>query len=383
MINLLLKPLQLAVLLRQRLSSAVGASVFILTLLCCSCIPAVHILSSRLILMVKDTRNSEFVARVNGTVITRSQLQNRLNMDTTDKAHALSNLIDETLLVQIAWDQGINMHQQARDYMAANAARVRTVERTTGMNENDLEKITEEGLLAQAVAKNISSSFPVTYSETRNYYARSADDFMAPETVRMSEILIAPCGIRKDPYLMFQNQDKNVLEALQKAEKIHRLVLKGEKFEDAARHFSSGVTAKNGGDLGIFMKDSMDKSIASVVFTMPVGSVSEVITTRGGFILLHVTEHSQAHLRSFSDAKADVMAVLARQTLGEYLDSTRSASILEVRSGFVDEVNQELDTSPSDPKQDLFISIILLCIALGSIIVIELILHNQLLVPHQ
>jgi hypothetical protein len=116
---------------------------------------------------------------------------------------------------------------------------------------------------------------------------------------------------------------------------------------------------------------------------MPVGSVSEVITTRGGFILLHVTEHSQAHLRSFSDAKADVMAVLARQTLGEYLDSTRSASILEVRSGFVDEVNQELDTSPSDPKQDLFISIILLCIALGSIIVIELILHNQLLVPHQ
>jgi len=370
-------------LLRQRLSSAVGASVFILTLLCCSCIPAVHILSSRLILMVKDTRNSEFVARVNGTVITRSQLQNRLNMDTTDKAHALSNLIDETLLVQIAWDQGINMHQQARDYMAANAARVRTVERTTGMNENDLEKITEEGLLAQAVAKNISSSFPVTYSEARNYYARSADDFMAPETVRMSEILIAPCGIRKDPYLMFQNQDKNVLEALQKAEKIHRLVLKGEKFEDAARHFSSGVTAKNGGDLGIFMKDSMDKSIASVVFTMPVGSVSEVITTRGGFILLHVTEHSQAHLRSFSDAKADVMAVLARQTLGEYLDSTRSASILEVRSGFVDEVNQELDTSPSDPKQDLFISIILLCIALGSIIVIELILHNQLLVPHQ
>jgi hypothetical protein len=309
----------------------------------------------------------EFVARVNDSVITRLQLQRTLTSGSIDKANALRDLIDRTLLVQLAIYDEINMHEQARNYMAANAAKIQEDNRTVGLDSNEQERIVEDDLLAEAEMKRITSSFPVRHSEVESLYERRRGDFTTPGTVRFSLILITPTGVPASLDSMLKGRRKDILEARRKAAEARRLVLNGEKFEDVARRFPN-VTA-----------DDLDKkSIMGTVFTMPIGKVSEVIQTPHGFAVFEVTERNPAHLSSFVEAEMNVTAIVTRQSVREYLDSMRNYSFLEVRDGQVDKTyDDSLSLPVFDPRQGLTFSITLLCIALGSVLAIELILRRQ------
>jgi hypothetical protein len=313
--------------------------------------------------MEKDATNPDFVARVGNIVVSRLLLRT-LTLASTDKANALRDVIDRELLIEMAIDRGLDLHEQARNYMAASAAKVRGDIRIADLDENEQERVVEGDLLTEAERKQIISQFPVSRSEVESYYSRHKGDFAVPEMDHVSLIMIGPSGIPADLHSTSHARREDVLEARRKAEVARKLIMSGEKFEDVARKFSNASATR--------------LDLKGGIVAMPVGKVSDVLQAPQGFIVLEVTERSQAHVRTFAEAEGEVTSILTRQSVREYLDLMRNYSFLEVRDGFVDEADDEAVVFPVfDPRKGLIWSMTLLCAALGSVFAIELILRRQ------
>ncbi len=76
-----------------------------------------------------------------------------------------------------------------------------------------------------------------------------------------------------------------------------------ENFDEAARQFSEGASAKDGGDLGWSSRDQLIEPIAETAFSMKIGEMSEVISSPLGFHIIKLEEKKDedgeelAHIR--------------------------------------------------------------------------------------
>src|ERR1700684_1563092 len=103
------------------------------------------------------------------------------------------------------------------------------------------------------------------------------------DSLCLSEILIST-PIPYDP--------AEISIAQRKAEGAHEAIRQGARFEDMAKKYSDGPSAAYGGELGVFKRGQLAKSIEDKVFAMKVGDVSDVIRTKQGFAILKVADCS-------------------------------------------------------------------------------------------
>ena len=82
----------------------------------------------------------------------------------------------------------------------------------------------------------------------------------------------------------------------------------GKTFEDAAREFSTGPSAANGGDLGFFKRTDMVKAFSDAAFTMREGEVSKApVKTRFGWHVIQVVARKVEKAPSFEQLKPQLM----------------------------------------------------------------------------
>jgi peptidyl-prolyl cis-trans isomerase SurA len=91
-----------------------------------------------------------------------------------------------------------------------------------------------------------------------------------------------------------------------RVEGLRTSVLNGDDFNQVARLYSQGSTAKEGGSLGTFKKGELSPQIEAVVFQMSKGQISDVIQTRTGFEILKVEDHLQAGVQPMDKVEADI-----------------------------------------------------------------------------
>ncbi len=68
------------------------------------------------------------------------------------------------------------------------------------------------------------------------------------------------------------------------------MIADGRSFEDAAREYSQGASAKEGGARGFFLRGQLDPEIENVVFALDIGAMSEPLETRTGLHLFQVDD---------------------------------------------------------------------------------------------
>ncbi len=84
-------------------------------------------------------------------------------------------------------------------------------------------------------------------------------------------------------------------QALALATELRDRILAGEKFEDIAAQYSDDTSnAQNGGDLGWFGHGAMVPTFDEAAFALPIGQISEPITTSFGVHLIEVLEKDPA-----------------------------------------------------------------------------------------
>ncbi len=308
---------------------------------------------------IKSVVVEEIIARVNNDVITMSDYQKAEDQLREEVAHdcqgcaqdklmaefkdqqkdLLRGLIDQSLMVQRAKDMGISVESDVikrlddvrkQNGLASMEDLEKAVE-SSGLAWEDYKTTIRNGLLTQEVVRReVGSHINIGNDEVKQYYDAHPQEFTRPEQVVLSEIFLSTDG--KGP---------EEIEAVQKkAEDLRNRVMKGDDFNEIAKRYSEGSTAKDGGDLGTFKKGELAPQLEEVVFKMDKGQITDVIQTKTGFEILKVENHYQAGLQPMDKVENEIMnrlyMVKMQPQMRDYLAQLREESYVMVKPGYTD-----------------------------------------------
>jgi len=135
----------------------------------------------------------------------------------------------------------------------------------------------------------------------RAYYNAHIDEYKIDNRVHVEHILFKTVG----------KTDAEVAEIRQKAEDILKKAKAGANFEDLAKKYSEDDGTKvKGGDLGWIVEGQTVPEFQQAAFTLPKGSISDLVKTQYGFHIIKVLDHETARTKSFDEVKSTIQPVV-------------------------------------------------------------------------
>jgi len=318
-----------------------------------------------------DTVIEEIIARVNNSIITRSeyqhskeqlmqeaQQQDASNADQLYKQRekdVLRDLIDQQLLLEKGKDLGITadtelvkrLDEMRKQMDLSSMEDLEKAAESQGVSFEDFKQNMKNQIITQQViGKEVGSKMAISKEEVQKFYEEHKDEMSQPEQIRLGEILVST-EKKKDPNITDEQQ---LAAAKAKADDLLAQIRKGATFEDIAKKNSDGPSAAQGGDLGYFKRGALAKELEDTTFGMKPGDVSDVIRTKQGFVILKVSEHQQAGVPALKDVEPKVQDALYMQrlqpALRAYLTKLREEAFIEIKSGYVDSGASPNETRP-------------------------------------
>jgi len=313
-----------------------------------------------------DTVVEEIVARVNNSIVTRSQYQHeekQLREEAQqDPSHAdeiiaqgekdvLRGLIDRQLLLEKGKELGITaetdvikrLDEMRKQMKLASLDDLEKEATAQGVSFEDYKQNMKVEIITQKVIQQeVGPHINVSNEEVRRAYDQHKADLAHPEGIRLSEILISTDEAGND--------EQKLAAAKAKAEDLLKQIRAGGNFEDIAKKESQDPSAAQGGDLGYFERGKLAKQLEDVTFAMKKDDVSDVIRTRQGFVILKVTDHQAAGIPSFADiqdrVRDQVYMRKMQPALRDYLKKLREEAYIDIKPGYVDTGASSNQTKP-------------------------------------
>ena len=323
----------------------------------------------------------EIVARVNNEIITSSEYakaEQALRDEITqgcagcsaaqiDAAYneqhkdILRGLIDQALLVQRAKDMGVSVETQLvkqldqtrqQHNLPSMEALEKAVE-SSGLSWEEYKSNIRNTLMTQdVIRKEVGGRIAVDDADLKKYYEEHKSEYVRPEQVYLSEILISTDGKSPDDYPALKKKAEDFLDRIKK----------GEDFGELAKRYSDGQTAKQGGDMGAFGRGQLAKPLEDQVFKLNRGDMTDVIQTKAGFEILKVEEHYQAGQQPFDKVENEITNKFYQDkmqpALRSYLAELREESYLTIKPGYVDSAStggnsviEEVAPTPDSTKK--------------------------------
>jgi peptidyl-prolyl cis-trans isomerase SurA len=262
----------------------------------------------------------------------------------------LRDMIDQQLLLSRAKELGLNVDAEVirrlDDIRKGNhmdsMEDLEKAARAQGVSFEDFKAQIRNGLLTQQVVRDeVGRRLQMTAAQEQAYYEAHKQEFVQPEQIRLSEILIPTAA---------DANDAAVAQAQAKAEDVSSKLKAGAKFEDLAKTYSGGQTAGQGGDLGMYKRGALAKVLEDQTFVLKAGESTAPIRTRQGFVLLKVTEHPAAGVPPLKDVEQQVEEAMYSEqmqpALRAYLTKLREDSYVEIAQGYVDSGASPKQTKP-------------------------------------
>ena len=309
-------------------------------------------------------QTSEDVIKVNGQAITKSEFDKafvnsidnsfmknfggakNLDLDTNSPAIAMfkekvaKELIIKTLLDQEMEKRNINVtDEDFKNELKLIIDKVGSKEELNKIlkDKHVSNKKFKEDLTTQIKIKKLVDSVEkvnISDKETKKYYDTHKNEFVRPEQVRASHILISANVLEKIQDIKSKNKDistedlnKKVDEYMLEQEKKAKKVLEEvkanpDKFDTLARKYSDDKgSAEQGGELGFFSKDVMVPEFSKVAFAMRPNTISEtVVKTPYGYHIIKVTDRTEAGIMPYEKVKDE---------LKYYLETKKHVDVLK------------------------------------------------------
>jgi peptidyl-prolyl cis-trans isomerase C len=162
----------------------------------------------------------------------------------------------------------------------------------------------------------------VPEADIAKYYKDHAGEYVRPETVRASQILVKDRG--------------KALRALTEAKALQKTDTKG--FRDLVAKYSEDSDSKpRGGDLTQFDRSTTDvpKPVVSAAFALKaIGDVSDLVSTDKGFVVLRLTDRHPALSRSIEETRPEIqrrlLEELRTRKKKDYVDEARKTMRIEI-----------------------------------------------------
>ena len=338
----------------------------------------------------------EIVTRVNSQIITRSEYQrskDQLRDDVkqqdpsnADKLYAerekdvLRDLVDQQLLLEKGKDLGITgdtelikrLDGMRKDMKLDTMEELEKAATAQGISYEDFKQNLRNQIITQKViGEEVGSHLSIPKEEEQQFYNEHKSELEQPESIKLSEILIAPQKPAADKSgngtpatgsddakaqdagsdSAKQAAETAALAAAEaKANDVLKQIRAGASFEDIAKKFSDGPSAAQGGDLGAFKRGTLAKELEDRTFAMKSGDVSDVIRTKQGYVILKVTNHQMAGIPSMKDVEPKLQDALYMQklqpALRAYLTKLREDAYIYYMPGYVDSGASPNQTGP-------------------------------------
>jgi peptidyl-prolyl cis-trans isomerase C len=148
----------------------------------------------------------------------------------------------------------------------------------------------------------------VNEAEAKKYYDENTKRFDVPEQIRASHILIKyeAEGPNTDP-----NEAK--AKAKVKAMDFLQQIKDGADFAELAKAHSHCPSAPKGGDLGFFPRGEATPQFERAVFELEIGQISDIVETEYGYHIIKTTDHKDATVVSFEEAKDKIIKELTEK----------------------------------------------------------------------
>lgn len=279
----------------------------------------------------------QVVAKVNGTSITRGELDFAVQNVTTDQRIAtppdqhveirkkvLEELIDQELLFQRA---------TASKVTATDAEFADAISKVRGNFPDEkafTEQLAKDGLtpttvehmvrhrlvITKYVRTNVVDPIKVTPEEEQKFYEANKEQLKHAEQVRASHILRTAKA--DAPPAEKEAQKAKAMEALARAKK-------GEDFAVLAREYSEDGSKEQGGDLGFFDKASMVAPFGDAAFALKPGEISGVVETPFGYHVIKQTDRRGAGTVPMAEVKDQIDQRIKSQKIQAELEKLRSS----------------------------------------------------------
>lgn len=160
----------------------------------------------------------------------------------------------------------------------------------------DLERI-KDNLLKQYALDRILSNVKTNEEELISYYNENKSQFLNPESIRASHILV--------------DEEETAYDIIDE-------IKEGKAFEAAAAEYSLCPSKECGGDLGYFTKGKMVPEFEISAFDLEVGKLSEPVETDFGYHIIKVTEKREASVKPYEEVRETIEQVVTQMKQDEY-----------------------------------------------------------------
>ena len=148
----------------------------------------------------------------------------------------------------------------------------------------------------------------ISDADAQAYYNAHQDQYQVKDQVKVRHILIA---------VPPSADAKTDAAARTKAEGVLKQLKTGGNFAELAKQNSDDPGSKEqGGELGFLDHGKTVPEFDKAAFSLPVGQTSDLIKTQFGYHILQVEDKKTAHLRPFSEVKAEIAPILEQQRTG-------------------------------------------------------------------
>jgi peptidyl-prolyl cis-trans isomerase SurA len=341
----------------------------------------------------------EIVVRVNSAIITRSEFlrskdQLKDDVKQQDAANAdklfserekdiLRDLIDQQLLLEKGKDLGITgdtdlvkrLDQMRKDMKLETMEELEKAATAQGIPYEDFKQNMRNQIITQKViGEEVGSHLNITTEEQQKFYDQHKGELEQPESIRLSEILIAPqkpadkpapgkpaenattdpnaaSGDNANGEAAKQADEATALAAAEvKANELLKQIRAGASFDDVAKKNSAGPSAAQGGDLGIFKRGTLAKELEDKAFAMKSGEITDVIRVKQGYMIMKVTDHQMAGIPPMKDVGPKIQDALyyekLQPALRAYLTKLREEAYIKIQEGYADSGRSPNQTEP-------------------------------------
>jgi peptidyl-prolyl cis-trans isomerase SurA len=312
----------------------------------------------------------DILARVNDQIISRSDYDRAMKeMDDEARrggatlqqiadAHKdlLRNLIDQQLWLSKGKELGINgdtelvkqLDEYRKQYNLASMDDLEKAAKDQGVSYEDFKAGIRNRIITQEVMREeVGRRVSITPGEAQRYFEAHKQDYVQPESIHLSEILVAT-GSGTDA--AGSDDPQKLAAAKAKADDIEAKLKAGGNFDQIARTSSDGPTAAEGGDLGKFGRGKLNKVFEDQTFALKTGDFTEPIRTKQGYVIFKVVEHIPGGVPQYKDVQQQVEEAFfdsrMEPAIRTYLTQMREEAYIDIKPGYVDTGASPKETKP-------------------------------------
>jgi peptidyl-prolyl cis-trans isomerase SurA len=170
------------------------------------------------------------------------------------------------------------------------------------------KRIKEQLLRVKLINIEVKSRIAITEKEIRDYYEEHKKAYQGKKKYHLRTILIrVPSSAAA-----YERAD-----AMKRIEAVEEKFNSGAAFDELAKQYSEDVTAKDGGDLGMFFLEELSPQFQETVRSMNEGQVSRVLQTPQGYQVMMLQEIRNSPGKTLKEATIEIQERLYREVVEE------------------------------------------------------------------